>query len=181
VPLLVSDFAEVLLVVGPEAPPPPAGEELPVEELWSELVGATTGALTAGVVAGTTLTVELGNTVPAAAVLTELCASAWPDARAGARSTFTAGLRISGALLKASGIAAPADSAGRLAGNRSAGVPSCLSARPIAKQHPNTRTPANPAIATVRAVMLLPATLVGAVGIRKLFMTGTLSACSLPG
>jgi hypothetical protein len=180
VPLLVSDFAEVL--VGPEEPPSPAGEEVPVEEPWSELVGATTtGAVTAGVVAGRIAAVELGETVLAAAVLAEPFASVGLDARAGARSTFTASLRISGALLKASGIAAPADTAGRLAGNRSAGVPSCLSARPIAKQHPNTRTPANPAIATVRAVMLLPATLVGAVGIRKLFMTGTLSACSLPG
>jgi hypothetical protein len=46
--------------------------------------------------------------------------------------------RIGGALLRATGIAVPADADGRLGGSRSAGAAAGLSARPIAKQQAKT-------------------------------------------
>jgi hypothetical protein len=77
----------------------------------------------------------------------------------------------------------PADAAGTLGGSSSAGAATGRSARPIAKQQANTAAPASTDTSTTRmwAPALPDPTSIGAVGIRKVFMTDTLSGWFPPG
>jgi hypothetical protein len=114
----------------------------PVAEDPFELVGAdVTGVLTTGALAtGAGITAAAGATD--AGKLEEMGVVAWTTRRvavcAGVVLTLTSTTRIGGALLRATGIAVPADAAGSLGGNCSAGAAAGRSARPISKQQANT-------------------------------------------
>ena len=151
VPLLVSDFL-------PDSPfredPLLAGVDVPVEDRLLERLGAeATGAFATGVAgvtaAGATETGRLGEAAAVTATLAPAIVGL--AARAGAVATLGPVTSIGGALLRASGIAAPADAADRLGGSLSAGVPAGLSARPIAKQQRNTITHSSIETANARA------------------------------
>ncbi len=168
--------------------PPPDGAELPAVVRLPEPVGVPdVGVPDAGVPAACDGDGAAGAPAGAfkeAAVelaFTGSSAAAGPMARAGARGTGTSCARSTAALLSATGIAMPAAAAGKLGGNRSPGELAGLSARPITKQKANTATPASAEIAVARTRMPATPTPVGSVGIRKLLMTGRLSARLQPG
>jgi hypothetical protein len=134
VPLLVLGFAAGL--------PAPGDVEVPDDPL--ELVGAVvTGVMATGVL----LTITGGAADPAD--------TAVPDEvrmdRTGVLLAVNASVPIWGAVLRTSGIAVPADAAGRLGGNRSAGVTAGRSARPIAKKQANTAAIASTDTNPIRA------------------------------
>jgi hypothetical protein len=185
--LLVSDFVPNL----PFREDPPLAGVLPAEDRPLELVGVeATGAFATGVAgatgagataAGTTEPGALEETALVSATL--LLVTVKLTARAGgAVATLATATPIAGALLRAIGIAAPADAADRLGGSLSAGVPAGLSARPIAKQQRKAIT--HSSIETANARAYVPTTRVpipiGSRGMRKLFMMDTLSGSLRP-
>jgi hypothetical protein len=84
--------------------------------------------------------IDVGDTEAAEVVFTLFATLLSVEARTGGAPTFVASMLTGAALPKTTGSAVPADTAGTLGGNRSAGASAGRSARPIAKQPANTAT-----------------------------------------
>ena len=145
-PLLVSDFVAGL-PLGDDPPLPAAGVDVaPADDDPLELVFVVvTGVLPpdTGVVVTAGVT-DVGSTEPEAVVAPVLRAVALSvKVRAGGALTLASSMVTGGALLRARGIAVPADAAGTLGGSPSAGAAAGRSARPSAKQQANTAAPAS--------------------------------------